>query len=335
MMRFQLAQLVLALSSLLKLQVQSLCRGIDLENAIIEQKVMENIKPFIVELMKIQHQQTSDECLRVCGTTANSSKTQLQQDFKRKYERLSKTVDENAAFVTQLKRTSLGNTLIEDFPIHMSETTLNSRTFLSLDRKSLFNSRNPWTNLTNDFPFEWPIVSDTTLVKYYGVKGSLPIKHPDIVCFELDAYYRINFDLTGRNLLFEFGVGRESAVDNSHYIGWELHSTWSFVVARDDVTGRVKSACQSQQKNHGGLKDVGNSTAGTHNHMALGVRVNMADGKMTVMNRLSNTVICDFSDVDVTLNLWPMFGVYAKSSSDVVLTLRHSFLLSSRIWIDL
>ncbi|OWF35784.1 uncharacterized protein LOC110442524 [Mizuhopecten yessoensis] len=328
--------LVLAVSTFSKLQAQSLCQGVDLKNAIIEQKVMENIRPFIVELMQTQHQHTMEECVRVCDRKVKQTHnaTKHQQEFTLKYENISKRVDENAAIVREMKQTNPDNILLEDFPMHMSESSLNPRTFLSLDRKSLFNSRNPWANLTDGVPVDWPSGGNNTLENYYGVRGSLPLKHPDTVCFEVDAYYSIYFNLTGRNLLFEIGIGRDSAIDNSHYIGWEPDFTWSFVVSRDDVTGRVKSACQSQQKSNDET-DVGNSTAGTQHHMELGIRVNMADGTMMVIDRSSLAIICNFTNIDVTKNLWPMFGVYAKSSTDVVVTLRHSFLLSSRTWINL
>ncbi|XP_033755693.1 uncharacterized protein LOC117338446 [Pecten maximus] len=330
-MRF--LQFVPVIVSLLQLQAQSLCRDADLKSAITEQKVMDNIRPFIVDLMRTQHQKTVDECVRVCGRTENSS-TPFLQDVKLEHEDLSKRVEENEKIVRQIKRTNSDNTLLEDFPIYMSEASLNPRTFLSFNRKSLFNSQKPWENLTNDFPFDWPTGGKDTLQTYYGVKGSLPLRNPDTVCFEVDAFYSIYFNLTGRNLLFEIGIGRDWVIDNSHYIGWEPDSTWSFVVSRDDVTGRVISACQSHQMNHGELTDISNSTAGTRQKMSLGIRVNMADGIMTVVDRSSLAVLCNFTDIDVTQELWPMFGVYAKSSSDVVMALRHSFLVSSRTWID-
>ncbi|XP_069123661.1 uncharacterized protein [Argopecten irradians] len=330
-MRFLVQHIAFVISSFLQIHAQGLCHGVDFKNTIIEQSVMENIRPYVVDLMETQYQQTLKECRVVCNS---NNDTHLKQKIKQQAS-VTRQQQGNDSILGKTKMTNSEHILLEDFPMHMDETTLNPRAFLSRNRKSLFNSGNPWGNLTNEFPFNWPIEGSNTLQKYYGAKGTLPLKYPNTICFEIDAYYSIYFNLTGRNLLFEIGIGRSDVVDNAHYIGWEPDFTWSFVVSRDDVTGQVRSACQSRQRNHGSFPNLSDSTTGSQHSMSIGIRVNMADGIMTVVDRSTFSVLCNLTDVDVTQDLWPMFGVYAKSSTDVVVTLRHSFLMSSRTWIDL
>ncbi|XP_060075151.1 uncharacterized protein LOC132554842 [Ylistrum balloti] len=193
---------------------------------------------------------------------------------------------------------------------YMDPATLNTqKAYLSSDKLTLTNRR-------MNTSYEWPV---GTARKHQGARGSIVFTNTDKIFFEADIFYRIEANLSSTNLVFEVAFATEKAIGKSHYVGRQ-NGAWS-ISAHNSGREGVKLFFKSNGGSIVYNETLSNANSGTEKNLKLGFYINRVARIISVFDIGMNRKIYTFIDVDDQQALWPVFGVYQASKTDVRLIL--------------